>query len=721
MQPAALGHLILHIRNIAGREIADSDAELLRRYAADGNESAFASLMQRHGGMVWRVCRNVLRHDQDAEDAFQATFAVLIRNAQAIHKGEALASWLHGVAIRIATRARRDATLRRIREQGCAKSTRAGPSSDVDLREALAIVDEEVGHLSEKYRTAFVLCILEGRSPADAARLLAIREGTLAVRLSRARSQLRQRLERRGVTLTAALSVAALAHGSATASPPARLRMAVESAARVAGKRPAAACSLTNTSIHPRVVPAMAAISLRSRIALMLALCVFGAGTFVARRQLIEAPALASTEAESDAKGGSADRETDPNTSAAQLGALRGTWTTTVTERRFVNGEAQPPQEVKVTFVIDDNKLFILGKDGFIDQEMTLKLDPAPQPKNIDLVSNQDGTLLGVYSLDGDTLRICLQGDGKRPAALPADDKLVWGVLHRVSLTPAKAVPRFATAPGWFWSIEPKSPYTSMSTLGIVFLSEKASDGATLVTLASAFGSSRDLVHRPVVLDASKNRYFPAANGGGSSARRDGPGVTLSRWRLDPRILPADKVAFIGVETLSPKSRPTAARAALDRAVNAGIEILPCPEIGKPFDFTLTTIDGKKLRSADLRGKVIVIDCWESGCVPCVEGFPALKDIYEMSHKDGLEIIGISFDRSPSKVRNASARNGLPWPQVMVRADEEARKLWEEATGIDAVPRLFLIDRQGILRSDQPKNLTGEVAKLLNDKSATIK
>lgn len=147
------------------------------------------------------------------------------------------------------------------------------------------------------------------------------------------------------------------------------------------------------------------------------------------------------------------------------------------------------------------------------------------------------------------------------------------------------------------------------------------------------------------------------------------------------------------------------------------VEVLSCPEIGKPFDFVLTTTEGKKINSRDLRGKVVLIGCWATWCSPCRALLPELKELYEKSHKDGLEIIGVRFDQDAAKLRKACAKEGLPWPQVLVPSDEKTRQLWEEITGIGSIPRLFLIDRQGVLSADGPAKLKDEVARLLRNTS----
>src|SRR5260221_5789393 len=145
-----------------------TDAWLLARFRARREEGAFEALVRRHGPMVWSVCRRVLGNEQDAEDAFQATFLVLARKAGSIRNTEAVGSWLHGAAYRIAMRAKRDAAIRRKHESKTPGANASGSvARDVSLREGLAILDEEVDRLAERHRAVFVACCLEGKTMAE--------------------------------------------------------------------------------------------------------------------------------------------------------------------------------------------------------------------------------------------------------------------------------------------------------------------------------------------------------------------------------------------------------------------------------------------------------------------------------------------------------------------------------------------------------------------------
>jgi RNA polymerase sigma factor (sigma-70 family) len=209
-----------------------SDRELLERFVAGSREAAFAALLQRHGPMVWRVCRNIAIRAQDAEDAFQATFLILVRKAASIRRPELLSSWLYGVACRVARRARASAARRQARETDGTAMIAARTDPEPERRDLEPVVHEELERLADKYRAPVVLCYLQGCTSDEAARLLAWPVGTVKGRLRRAREILRGRLERRGLALSAVALAATLApKASASAAVPAALTQATTQAA----------------------------------------------------------------------------------------------------------------------------------------------------------------------------------------------------------------------------------------------------------------------------------------------------------------------------------------------------------------------------------------------------------------------------------------------------------------------------------------------------------
>src|SRR5262249_28832608 len=152
MSNSPLDTVVRHIRRLAmGTNCREcSDAQLLRQFVSQRDEEAFTALVRRHERLVWRVCWQALGHVQDAGDAFQATFVVLAHSAAKIGKQEMLGSWLHGVALRIALKAKRDAARRRKREREAANMPRRKQSSELSWREVCQVLDEEVQRLPEK-------------------------------------------------------------------------------------------------------------------------------------------------------------------------------------------------------------------------------------------------------------------------------------------------------------------------------------------------------------------------------------------------------------------------------------------------------------------------------------------------------------------------------------------------------------------------------------------
>jgi RNA polymerase sigma factor (sigma-70 family) len=242
--------------------------------------------------MVLGVCRHVLRQEQDAEDAFQATFWVLARNAGSVRNKEALAGWLHGVAYRTAVFARRSAARRRMHEGKVKAMPQRDPSWESAWREVQALLDEEIGRLPAKCRAAFVLCHLEGHSRAEAARQLGLKEGTVSSRLDQARKRLQRRLSQRGVVLTAVLGAAALGNRAGAAVPARLARVTVQTAlGHTAG--PAAVAGLVRG-----VAPTLLGTKLKVMAAVLAAAGVLAAGAGALAHRVESGPPAPASAAE---------------------------------------------------------------------------------------------------------------------------------------------------------------------------------------------------------------------------------------------------------------------------------------------------------------------------------------------------------------------------------------------------------------------------------------
>jgi RNA polymerase sigma factor (sigma-70 family) len=255
---------------------------LLSAFTTRRDDNAFAVLVCRHGPMVLRVCRRVLSHEEDAEDAFQATFLVLARKAAAWRNKSTLAGFLHGIAYRADLRTKQ-AVARRGKYEGRAP-TRAtvNPADEISWREVRSLVDLEIAGLPEEYRTVVVLCCLENLSQAEAARRLGLKERTLSSRLETARRRLGQRLARRGVDLAVVLAVAAWAAPSASAVPAALMASTIKAGiATAAGEGMSSVVSATVAELVERATTAMIASKIRLATVVLLAVTMLaGAGAW---------------------------------------------------------------------------------------------------------------------------------------------------------------------------------------------------------------------------------------------------------------------------------------------------------------------------------------------------------------------------------------------------------------------------------------------------------
>ncbi len=252
-----------------------SDGQLIEQFLSgprNSAEAAFAALVGRHGAMVMGVCRRLLSDPNDADDAFQATFLVLARRARSIARRELLANWLYGVAYRTARVARTRAALRLAKERRVIDVLRTrSTQEDEGCGDLLVLLDQELSRLPEKFRIAVVLCELEGRSRKEVALRLGIAEGTLSSRLARARVLLRDRLQKRGLALSAGALAAGLARDvSAAAVRPALADATVQAALNYAT---GGMVSWSVTVLAEGALKAMFLTKLKAAAVALLALC----------------------------------------------------------------------------------------------------------------------------------------------------------------------------------------------------------------------------------------------------------------------------------------------------------------------------------------------------------------------------------------------------------------------------------------------------------------
>jgi RNA polymerase sigma factor (sigma-70 family) len=320
MPNSAMTRVMYHLRQTVQQRNATTatDSHLLACFLANRDEDAFAALVRRHGPMVWGVCRRVVGNQHDAEDAFQATFLILLRKAALITSRELLANWLYGVAQRTALHARTLTLKRRLKE----RQVPVMPDAEAKFLDRQpdwqSRLDEELSRLPDKYRAVVVLCDLKGKTRKEVARQLSLPEGTVAGRLARARAKLADRLKRHGVTVSSGLLATLLAQSSATACVPAALlRRAVNivNMASSHGALPVHVVALTN-----QVLGSMQMTKFKIGTSLLLlALVVSSAGLLghaAARPAALAAP-LAPLQGQAPAGKASGDSAKQPPLPAA--------------------------------------------------------------------------------------------------------------------------------------------------------------------------------------------------------------------------------------------------------------------------------------------------------------------------------------------------------------------------------------------------------------------
>ena len=270
--------VIQHLRRVLRDGAGLTDGQLLGDYLSRRDEAAFAALVRRHGPMVWGVCRRVLRNHHDAEDAFQATFLVLVRKAASIASRELLANWLYGVAHQTALKARATAAKRKERERQVTEMPEPALTRQDPWHDLQPLFDEELSRLPDKYRGVIVLCDLEGKTRKEAARQLGCPEGTVAGRLARARIMLAKRLSRRGVALSAGALAAVLSRQAASAGVPTSVMVSTIRAAGffAAGQAAAAgSVSVKVAALTKGVLKAMMMCKLKAVVVVVLLLLGF--------------------------------------------------------------------------------------------------------------------------------------------------------------------------------------------------------------------------------------------------------------------------------------------------------------------------------------------------------------------------------------------------------------------------------------------------------------
>jgi RNA polymerase sigma-70 factor (ECF subfamily) len=416
-----------------------TDGQLLERFRTRQDEAAFEALVHRHGPVVLGVCRRVLHNPHDAEDAFQATFLVLVRRAGSIGKQESVGSWLYGVAYRTALKAKVHAAIRRRHEQQAGDMPRAVSVADQSWQDLCPVLDAEVNRLPEKYRAPIVLCYLEGKSKEEAARELGWPTGTVSGRLARARDLLRSRLARRGVALSAGLLVLVLSQNAATAAVPASLVGSTVHAATLfaPGKAVAAGIASTKAALLAKSVLLtflLARLKLATALVLTTSLLATSAGFLVYRVRAAEHH-LPRRQAQAPAALAAVKKVQGPETKNARSQGdkekLQGTWMPVAGKRG--GAETRGSEELVLTSALafEGDQYLMRTRDAIT--EGSFRLDPARKPRAIDLsIQGTNQRVAAIYEFDGEYLKLCLGSHGdERPTEFKTSSRCTFLLLQR--------------------------------------------------------------------------------------------------------------------------------------------------------------------------------------------------------------------------------------------------------------------------------------------------
>jgi RNA polymerase sigma factor (sigma-70 family) len=384
-----------------------TDGELLEGYLSQREEASFEALLHRHGPMVLGVCRRILQNEADAQDAFQATFLVFLRKAATIVPRALVGNWLHGVAYKTALKAQAMNRQRKAKEREARANVRPAAAPQA-LQDRLEVLDEALSRLPAKYRSAIVLCDLEGKTIKEAARQLNCPPGTVASRLASGRALLARRLTRYGLCLTAGTVAQGLAQGAVPPGIPQPLIAAIVKAASLlaADQDAAKVLSAKVVALSERVVKAMLIAKLKTLTTVLLAMMVLGgAGVLCSyptfRAQQGQAPAQAAFPfvLAATAEEPKSDKE-----------LIQGTWIPVAGEQ---NGEKLAKEKLEGgKMVLMEGKLTLQVMESWPAREGTYTIDPDKKPKEIDMTFG-NATMMGLYELKGTTLKVVMAERGR--------------------------------------------------------------------------------------------------------------------------------------------------------------------------------------------------------------------------------------------------------------------------------------------------------------------
>ena len=675
-----------------------TDGQLLARFSGGPDEAssqaAFAALVARHGPMVWGTCRRILRDSHAAEDAFQATFLILVKKAGSIRVEDSLGRWLHGVVVRVSLRAR--AIEGRHGGMDVEGVEPQAPHHDPDLADLRSAIDEEVDRLPSAYRSVVVLCHLEGLTRERAADRLGCPVGTVNSRLSRAGELLKARLTRRGLAPESGGLVAWLAaKGAPAVVPPGLVGATLASSIRM----------IEGASLAGMVSARLAALmegTLR-RIGVMTALKSMALGT-----TLLALVGLATHAATQDPAKDEPSRS-DPAPKAASRPDT--TITPSLTERfQAIKAEWQAAvkrcwaEVAKGKTKAEQNELFarfhpndVNYYQRCLDLAASAPTDPGARDARLWIIADgmRNSDSVGPRSVPiGQAVEGLLAHHPNDPIVARA----ALGVFNLPSQHRASLVR----------GLYRKAESHEVKGLAALALAQYLQTEASIVQLAHSTPSqpnSRyagyDEAGKPVVEDTGykdyDDAYWDRLKGDDEAAMRRESEDLFSLVAAEFADVPFNPWHSVGkdvVKNPNPKSLADFALAKLDDLHGLAVG-KPAPEIAG------VDLDGRPMKLSDYRGKVVAVVFWDSGCGPCLAAVPHERELVEKLKGRPFVMIGVNTDEKPEAARKAIDETKMAWPSWRDGPDGPIADRYH-TVGFPT----YVIDADGIIRHKNAHGLS---------------
>lgn len=688
MATSQVSEVIQHLRRaVEGQGKADrTDGQLLEEFIGHRDEMALATLIQRHGPMVWGVCQRILPHHHDAEDAFQATFLVLVRKASSIVPRGMVANWLYGVAHQTALKLRATIARRTVRERQVTIMPEPATADQEAWRVLKPVLDEELSRLPDRYRAVIVLCDLEGKTRKDAARQIGCPEGTVAGWLARARILLARRLARHGLAISSGSLAELIEQQAASAVVPKQIITAtIQAVTRVAAGQPAliGATSAKINAVTEGVMKTMFRNELKSVAIVVMIASAFAAGTTgLIHRALAASPGetASAKPPEHENKGSPAtedDKKAQPTEEARatkpEEDRLDGQW---VAESSEIDGVADGVKKRPLSWGLnkkgegytntDQPRAGTRRRPDETQFDFKYTFDSTAKPKTIDLIPEEGRakgkTLRGIYSLEGDEFKICY--------------------------------------------VSPNTPDPEKKPRPTEFAAKKGSGYVLLVfrlnaldeTILDKLGFDKEELEfvRGVLEHVRRERIISYSK----RTRETWSDVNSKEWDKANRIehvwMLAYKMESIGAPLPATVIPPLEAR----------LMGKPAPALaGSSWHNTAKPLDWN-----DLKGKVVLLDFLKEGCAPCVESLAALQALQKRFGEKGFVVVCV--DQRWNDYRAVQ--------QAEDRADEITDFLNEHGIAAPCVREIVIVLDRLWRASEEAEERVARVTEFLKKRDITL-